>query len=167
MTDIKRILIGEITTVHGIKGYVKLRPYVEETSLLEGDDVFTDETGTHKIKITLKNALKGDWVAEVHGIADRNEAEKMRGTKLYIDREALPETDDGQYYIEDMKGMKVVDENGQGIGIILSVENFGASDLINIKPANGPSFYLPFTDDTVLNVDFDTQIITVRKPESI
>lgn len=167
MSESKRILIGEIATAHGIKGFVKVRSFVDDDDLLQGDNVFTAESGSKTIKITLKNALKGDWVAEVKGVVDRNEAERLRGTKLYIDREAMPEADDGEYYVEDLKGLKVVDKDGKDIGVVLSVENFGASDLIDIKPETGASFYIPFTDDTVLDVDFENGFITVELPETI
>ena len=167
MTESKRILIGEIATAHGIKGFVKVRSFVNDETLLTGDNVFTGETGAKTIKIKLKNALKGDWVAEVAGIVDRNEAERLRGTKLYIDRDAMPEADDGEYYVEDLKGMKVIDKDGKEIGTVLSIENFGASDLIDIKPTSGPSFYIPFTDDTVHDVDFDSRVITVEIPETM
>lgn len=167
MTESKRILIGEIATAHGIKGFVKVRSFVEDEDLLQGDQVFTTESGTKTIKITLKNALKGDWVAEVKGVIDRNEAERLRGTKLYIDRAALPESDDGEYYVEDLKGMKIVDKDGKNIGKVLSIENFGASDLIDIQPEAGSSFYIPFTDDTVINVDIEGGVITVEMPETI
>lgn len=167
MTDTKRIQIGEIATAHGIKGFVKLRSFVEDETLLTGDNVFTSENGDKTVKITLKNAIKGDWVAEVKGVADRNAAEILRGTKLYIDRDALPQADDGEYYIEDLKGMNVVDKDGKALGTVLSIENFGASDLIDIKPESGASYYVPFTDDTVIDVDFETRTITVELPETV
>ena len=167
MNNTKRILIGEIATAHGIKGFVKVRAFVDDESLLEGDHVFVKESGDKTIKLTLKNQMKGDWLAEVKGVADRNAAELLRGTKLYIDRDAMPETDDGEYYIEDLKGLRVIDKDGKEIGTVLSIENFGASDLIDIKPPAGASFYIPFTDDTVLGVDFDNGTVTVEIPETM
>lgn len=166
MTDNKTILIGEITTVHGIKGYVKVRPYVEDETLLTHASVVDGKGKT--FALTLKNAIKGVWIAEVKGITDRNEAEKLRGTKLYLDRDLLPETDDGEYYIEDLKDMRVINESGKDIGTVLSVENFGASDLLDIKPSiGGESFYLPFTDDTVLSIDEESRVITITIPEGL
>lgn len=162
----KRILIGEITTVHGIKGLVKIRPYAEDESLFD-TPLFIEESGNKTISVSLKNMLKGDWLAEVENVTDRNEAEKLRGTQLYINRDAMPETDDGEFYIEDLKGMKVVDASGADVGTVLSVENFGASDLLDIKPPSGPSFYLPFTDDIVIDVDFDTGTIKIERPEEM
>ena len=167
MTESKRILIGEIATAHGIKGYVKVRSFAEDETLLEHPSLFTDEEADKAISIKLKNALKGDWVAEVKGVSDRNEAERLRGTKLYIDRIHLPAAKEGQYYIEDLKGLKVVDGQGKEIGILLSVENFGASDLLDIKPPSGASFYLPFTEETVVGIDEDAGTITVEIPEGL
>ncbi len=163
----KRILIGEITTVHGIKGYVKVRSYVDDESLLEGDHVYTSEAANDTIKLTLKNALKGDWVAQVSGIHDRNLAETLRGTQLYVDRAALPDAGDDEFYIEDLKGLGVVDANGNTVGTVDDVVNFGAGDLLDIKPVNGQNFYLSFQDETILNIDMDEKTITVALPEVV
>lgn len=164
----KRILIGKITTAHGIKGHVKVQSYVEDERLLEHPDLYTSTDGAETIKLTLKNPMKDFWLAEVDDVKDRNGAEALRGTELYIDRGALPETDDDQYYIEDMKGLKVVDRQGTDIGIILDVVNFGASDLIDIRPGDGgQNFYLPFTDETVLKVDFNENVVLVEMPEGV
>ena len=163
----KRILIGEITTVHGIKGYVKVRSYVDDETLLEGDHVYTSDTTTSTLKLTLKNALKGDWVAHVSGVNDRNLAETLRGTKLYVDRAALPDTDDDEFYIEDLKGLRVIDNEARDIGIIEDIVNFGAGDLLDIKPPKGQNFYLSFQDETILKIDIDTKTITAVMPEVV
>lgn len=161
----KRIQIGEISSAHGIKGYVKVRSFVEDETLFESSALFTDETSNKTISIKLKNALKGDWVAQVKGVDDRNAAELLRGTPLYLDRDNLPDIDDGEFYIEDLKGLRVIDGNGHDIGTVVNVENFGAGDLLDIKPASGPSFYAPFHDQTIVNIDMDEGIITLALPE--
>ncbi len=163
--SVKRILIGEITTAHGIKGYVKVRCYAEDEALLEHSGVHNAEVGGKPVHLTLKSGVKSNWIAEVKGVIDRNEAETLRGTKLYLDRDVFPDTDEGEYYVEDLKGLKVIDKDGKEIGIVLDVDNFGASDIIDIKPPSGPSFYIPFTDETVLNVDFDAGTVTIDMPE--
>jgi len=160
----KRILIGEITTAHGIKGFVKLRVYAEDAMLIERLPVYTEDGKT--IALKLKNAIKGDFIAEIKEIADRNMAEELRGTKLYIDRTSLPAADEGEYYAEDLTGLRVMDEAGKEIGSVLSIQNFGASDLLDIKPpSGGPNFYIPFTKDTLLDVDLEEGTITVAVPE--
>lgn len=164
----KRILIGKITTAHGIKGYVKVRSFAEDETLLETGTVYTSEEGPKTISLKLKNQMKDFWLAEVNGVSDRNVAETLRGTELYIDRETLPEADDDEYYVEDMKGLKVVDGQGNEIGTILDIVNYGASDLIDIRPSNGgQTFYVPFTDEIVLDVDFEKETVTVELPEGL
>ncbi len=162
MTEDKRILIAEITTAHGIKGFVKVRSYAEDENLLE--EPLADESGK-VFSLRLKNALKGDWVAQIEGVNDRNAAETLRGTKLYINRAALPDTDEGEYYIEDLKGLRILDESGKEIGTLTGVENFGAGDLLDIKPMSGQSFYLPFTKD--VQVDLKGRTITIQMPEIV
>jgi 16S rRNA processing protein RimM len=92
----------------------------------------------------------------------------LRGTQLYIDRDQLPDTDDGEYYIEDLIGLKVVDGQGTDIGEVIAVDNFGASDLLDIKPTTGgSSFYLPYTEETVLEVDIEDGLLKVEIPEGL
>lgn len=166
MTDDKRILAAEITTAHGIKGFVKVRCYAQDPNLIERGPVF-DEAGK-QIVLKLKSGIKGDWIAEVKDVDDRNAAELLRGTKLYIDRTSLPETDEGEYYVEDLKGMTVEDETGKDIGTILTIVNYGAGDLVDIKPAaGGQSFYLPFNESTLLDVDLEKRTVKISVPEQI
>lgn len=164
--DSKRILIGEISTSHGLKGFVKIRTFVDDETLLNGA-LFTSESGDKTLTVTLKNAMKDHWLAQVDGVIEKNGADALRGMKLYIDRAALPETDGDQYYIEDLKGLRVVAKDGKEIGTVIDVVNYGAGDLIDIKPPSGDNFYLAFTDDTVLDIDFETGVITAEFPEII
>ena len=81
--------------------------------------------------------------------------------KLYIDRAELPEVEDDEYYITDLIGMKVVDVDGNLVGRVLNVDNFGAGDLLDIQPESGSSFYLLFTNDNVPAVRMDDGVIVV------
>lgn len=162
----KRILIGEIATAHGIKGFVKVKCFADDPGLLQNGPLFTGESGDAVLSLTLKNPMKDFWLGAVEGIDDRNAAETLRGTKLYIDRAALPAPEDGEYYYEDLKGLKAVDEDGANVGTVIGVANFGAGDLLDIRPADGgDSFYLPFQGDAVQNVDLAGQTIVLRLPE--
>ena len=163
----KRICIGEISTVHGVRGLVKVRAYGDDPKTLEKyGPLFTSETGTETQILTLKHQAGGIWVAEVKGITDRDVAAKLRGTKLWLNRDALPELE-GAYYHDDLIGLIAKDEKGTIIGTIEAVENFGAGDLLDIKPEGKPSFYLPFVDSYVLEVDLESKTVTVDLPEGI
>lgn len=163
MTENKRILIGEIATAHGIKGYVKVRCFAEDETLLEDCPVYMENGQPVSLKIC--HALKDDWAVEVDGVSDRNAAEALRGTKLYIDRCALPKAQEGEYYVEDLKGLGAVDISGNNVGIIRSVQNFGAGDLLDIKSHGGQDFYIPF--ESIVSVDLDGGVVTIDIPEII
>ncbi len=161
----KRILIGKIATAHGIKGFVKLDVYADDEQLLNGT-VFTADTGTDSVTLSFKHSTGNQIVAAVDGITDRNDAEKLRGTKLYVDRDALPAANDDEFYYEDLIGMNVIDAQGAAIGLVLGVDNFGAGDLLDIrKTGSAESFYLLFSDDTILDVNLAERVITAQLPE--
>jgi len=127
-------------------------------------------TGDTTITLKMKNSLgsKGGkfWLAEVEGVADRNAAERLRGTELWLDRDKLPKTKKNEYYIEDLVGLTVRDGNGT-IGKIAGVHNFGAGDMLDIQPATGESFFLPFTKENIVKVDIADKTVTVELPEGI
>lgn len=160
----KRICIAKIATAHGIRGLVKLHVFADDKALVNGA-LYTSETGDDTLSITLKNATSKHWLAEVDGIQDRNEAEALRGTLLYIDRDVLPTAGDGEFYISDLIDLPVVDVDGNAIGTIIDVANFGAGDLLEIKPTLGESFYLPFNDDTVPEIREEHVVIAI--PEGL
>jgi 16S rRNA processing protein RimM len=142
---------------------VKLRVFAQDETLLNGV-VFTSDAGDQTLTLTLKNAMKDHWLAEVKGITEKNGADSLRGTKLYIERTALPPLDD-EFYIEDLKDMRVVDRNGALLGVVSDIVNYGASDILEIKPENGPAILLPFTDDVILTIDAENGVITAQLPE--
>lgn len=157
----QRVCIGKIASAHGVKGLVKLLPYCDDVSLLDGK-VFTDETGTDTLEITLKNALGKYVLAQVKGIDTREDAEKLKSL-LYIPREDLPKIDnDDEFYIEDLVGLSAQTPDGTPLGRIKAVDNFGAGDLLEIAPlGGGQSYYVPFHDDFVSNIDLATKNITI------
>ena len=146
-----RILIAEITGAHGVRGLVKIRCHADDPGLLETGPVFTSEGGDAALTIALKNPQKSHWIAEVSGVATRESAEALRGTKLYLARDALPEPDDGETYYIDLIGLIAQDaQQGTALGKIVSVQNFGAGDLLEIKPPDGSAtFFVPYTAETV------------------
>lgn len=158
----KKLCIADILGAHGIRGLVKLRCHLEAPEALESYNPLTDENGKH-YTITLKNPIKGDWLAEVEGVKDRNTSELLRGIKLYIDRDQLPESEDGDIYLEDLVGCDAIGKDGHKIGTIIAVDNFGASDLIEIRPVSGEkSYYLPIAEPYVLDIDLEQNIVVVE-----
>ena len=160
----KRICVAKVATAHGIKGLVKLHVYADDIALIKGD-LYTDKTDDKTLKITPKNATAKHWLAEIDGVTDRTQAETFRGTELYIEQTLLPEIGEDEFYYSDLIGLPAIDEEGKEIGEIIAVENFGASDLLDIKPKGAQSFYLPVTDDTLLEISENK--VTVAIPEGL
>ena len=142
---LKRICVGKISGAHGVKGLVKILPLCEDHSLLE-------QTLEHTIKI--KSSAGKHLLAEIEGVASREAADALRHTELHITRDQLPEIEDeNSFYYEDLVGLACVDENGTDIGKVIAVQNFGAGDLLEIQPQSGQSILVPFTDETIIEVN--------------
>lgn len=159
----KRVCLGRIAAPHGVKGLVKILPYGDDPTLLESAEaVYTSETGFDTLKISLKNKLGKYILAHIDGCDDRNASEDLKGTEFFVERDVLPDLEDGEgFYYEDLVGLKVLDKDGKHIGKIIAVENFGAGDLLEIQPLSGASYYVPLVDDYVLSIDIEGKVISV------
>lgn len=163
MTQYKRICLGKIATAHGVRGLVKVLVYAEDPALLDGV-LYLDETSHDALTLTMKNSMGKYWLAEVEGVSDRNAAELLRSTELWVERSALPDTDDkDDFYIEDIIGLTVETVDGQKVGKVLALDNFGAGDLLEIKPTAGDSVYIPFTKVEVPEILLDERKIIITK----
>lgn len=166
MTD-GLLLIAEITGVHGIKGDVKLRHYGDDKKLLTLRPL-CDSDGQTLCTIT---QLRGDspaLIATIDGLADRTAAEKWRGKKLYIQRHDLPPIKKkNTYYHADLIGLAARHIDGTSLGTVIGVANFGAGDLLDIKPPRGNSFYIPFRDACVPEVSLEERYVLIDPPEGL
>ena len=140
-----------------------MRSFAEDPELLLSDHV-TDEKGARVFHFDGLKPHKNAFLAWLEGIDNREDAEKLKRTKLYIEREHLPEVEEGEIYHVDMIGM-MVHENEKEIGKVIAVQNFGASDLLEIQRQGAKNFYLPYTADTILNVQ--DNVISVAIPNGL
>lgn len=157
-----RVLLGEISRAHGVKGEVIIRSFCEPAEDIASFGPLLDKSGTRTFTVKLRGATAKGLIAIVNGVADRNTAEALRGTGLYVERDKLPEPDDGEFYHEDLVGLAVIDRDGKPLGTVVAVQNFGAGDLLEVRPegAQKTEFY-PFDGQFVPEVDLDTGMITV------
>lgn len=163
-----RILLGVITGAHGIRGDVVVHTFAAEPEDVAAYGPLADTAGTrtftlHVVRVT----PKGGVIARVTGVADRNAAEALKGTELYVDRGKLPAAGDGEYYHSDLIGLAAVTPEGLPIGEIVTVQNYGAGDLLEIRLAGKTSTELiPFTDSFVPDVDLAARRVTIVLPEA-
>jgi 16S rRNA processing protein RimM len=163
----RRVLLGEITTVHGVKGEVVIRSYTADPLAVADYGPLSTDGSDRTFVIDAARATPKGVVARVAGVSDRNAAEALRGVKLYVSRDAMPEAEDGSFYFMDLVGLSTVDVDGQEFGKITAVHNFGAGDIIEVtfvSEGKSTSELVPFTDEHVPNVDIAAGRATVLLP---
>jgi 16S rRNA processing protein RimM len=163
-----RVLLGEITGVHGIRGDLLVRSYTETPEADAGYGPLTDASGAQRFLLKVVRSTDKGIVARVEGITDRTAAEKLRGTKLFVERARLPETEAAEFYHADLIGLKAVSEDGAHLGEIVSVQNFGAGDLLELKPVSGAATeFIPFEDQWVPRVDLKSGLVVINQPVTV
>ena len=165
MTD-RKILLARIGAAHGIKGEVRVKPFGEADLL---DQYGKLETGDgRKLKITRMRFQKSMLVVKFEGVNSRDEAEVLKDVELFVDRAKLPEPDEDEFYVSDLIGMLAVGENGEEIGTVKDVPNFGAGDMLEIEPVGGgATYYLPFTEAVVPKIGFENGKMIVIPPVEV
>ncbi len=165
----KRICLGKITSAHGVKGLVKILPYGEDITLLETiGPLFTGETSDKTVSVTLKSSAGKFMLAEIEGCNDRDKADQYRNTELWCLRSDLPEIEnEGEFYIEDLINLDAKSAEGEPLGKVVAVQNFGSADLLEIKPPVGQSYFIPFKDEYVGDVNLDENYVIIMNAETM
>jgi len=163
----KLICVGVITSAHGIKGAVKIKSFTEDPlDIADYSPLYgIDGKSEYKIKILSEN---GDvLIAEISGIKTRNDAEKLGKTELYISRDMLPEAGEEEFYYEDLIGIEArLDSSRKPLGVVTSINNHGAGDIIEIKMNNGKIELLAFTKSNIPEINISEGYITIAFPEA-
>jgi 16S rRNA processing protein RimM len=160
------VLLGRISGAHGLKGEVKIAAFTAEPEDIAAYGPLTSADGARIFKIaSLRSAGSGAVIARLQGIQDRNAAEELRGTELYVTRASLPPAEDGEYYHSDLIGLTAVSPDGETLGEVIAVQNFGAGDLLELRPAKGRQAELvPFDSMHVPKVDLEAGRVIIVRP---
>ena len=161
------VCVARIGAAHGVRGAVKLWTFTEDPLAVQSYGPLLTKDGARSFEIATLRAAKDHLVATFKGIATRNDAEKLNGIELYVPREKLPETDDGEYYYADLIGLAAVDAANEPIGRVIAIHNFGAGDIIEIAPPKGATMLLPFTNAVVPTVDIEGGRVVIELPQEI
>jgi 16S rRNA processing protein RimM len=158
-----RICLGQIGAPHGVRGEVRLRSFTAEPKAIATYGPLETEDG-QVFKIESLRPAKHAFVAKLSGINDRNAAERLANTKLYVSRERLPDPAAAdEFYHADLIGLRAVDRAGKECGTVVAVHNFGAGDLIELRPPDGAQTeLLPFDAVTVPEVNVGGGTIVVN-----
>jgi 16S rRNA processing protein RimM len=163
----KRILVGAIAGAHGVRGEVRIKSFTADPRAIGRYGPVEDETGARTFKVTVRGKVKGLVIARLDGVADRNQAEALKGLRLYVARAKLPRPRRGEWYVADLVGLAARDGNGTPLGVVKSVQNFGAGDVIELERTDGTTEFLPFTKAVVPEVDIESGRIVIHPPDEI
>lgn len=133
------VVVAEFGRAHGIRGEVRLKSYTADPGEILGYGPFVRADGALVRLTSLRPAPGADqdlFVVQVDGVTDRNAAEALARQRLFVPRERLPQLDnEDEFYLTDLVGLAVEDNAGRIIGAVLAVHDFGAGDMVEIKPA--------------------------------
>jgi 16S rRNA processing protein RimM len=166
----KDVLLAAVMGAQGLKGEVKVKLFTAAPDALPRYGLLHTKDG-RKLKITAyRPAKEGEAVIAFAGIADRNAAEALRGTELFVTREALPQTDEDEFYHADLIGLEARDHEGRMLGKVTALHNYGASDVIEFQRGSmdgsgGDHVMMAFTKETVPVIRIAEGYIVVAVPE--
>jgi 16S rRNA processing protein RimM len=161
------VCVAVVAAAHGLRGVLKLRCFTERPEDVAAYGPVFDRNGRRLFELEVIGPAPGGVLARAEGIQDRNAAEAMRGTKLFVPRAALPEPGLDEFYYSDLEGMEAVRSDGSHFGIVHGVDNFGAGDLIEVVADDGRRLSLPFTREAVPSIDLERRRLVVEPPEEL
>ena len=157
-----------IGAAHGVRGEVRVKSYTSEPSAIAAYGPLHDETGTRAFEFEALRRLRDDlFVARFKGVADRQTAEALTNTGLYMPRERLAPLAEEEFFHADLIGLTAETTAGAALGTVVAVQNFGASDVLEIAPPEGETLLVAFTRATVPLVDVAGGRLVVDRPQEV
>lgn len=167
--DASRVCLGVVIGAHGVRGLVRVKPFTQEPEAVAAYGPVETKDGARRFKIETAGMAKDAVICKLEGVGDRDKAEAMRGTELYVDRARLPDVDEEDgFYHADLIGLQAVGLDGRAYGKVVGVENFGAGDLLEIaRPEGGMTVLVPFTGENVPSVEIEAGRLILVPPDGL
>jgi 16S rRNA processing protein RimM len=162
-----RVCVGAIAGAFGVRGEVRIKSFCAEPEAIFGYPL-TTEDGARSFDAERTGQAKNGFTARISGVTTKEQADALRGTRLFADRGALPPLDEDEYYHADLIGLEVVDTGGQLLGRVKAVLNHGATDLLELhRLGESGTVLLPFTREAVPTVDIASGRVVADPPEGL
>ena len=164
-----RICVAAVAGAHGVRGLVRLKTFTEVPEDCAAYGPLSSQDGSRIYKVELQGRHKALLLARIEGIHDRDQADALRGTRLYVERSALPAPDqEGEFYYADLIGLAAELRDGTVIGRVRAVYDFGAGDTLELNgTADGKALLVPFTLAIVPEVDIAGGRLLVDPPPGL
>ena len=157
------VAIGVVVAPHGVRGTLRVRALGAGQHLREGREPVV--AGVRRRISSARQSPKG-FLLDLEGVESRTDAQPLRGEQLLLDREELDSTEEGEFYVADLVGLKAVSDAGEVLGTVTDTFETAAHEVLVVREEKGrQDLYLPFTMEHVPQVDLQTGRIVVRPPE--
>ncbi len=168
MTAPRLIMVAKADGAFGVRGEIRLTAFTEDPGALLRYGTLRREDGSVGLTLAAGRVVKDGVIARAAEVRTREEAQALRGLRLYIDRAVLPAPEEDEYYLADLIGLAAFSPEGAVLGRVRTVNNFGAGDVLEIQPDDGSaSWWSPFTREAVPEVRIDLgKVVVVRLPET-
>ncbi len=162
------ICVGAISGAFGVQGEARIKSFCAEPAAIAGYAPLSSEDGKRLFDLEITRPIPGGFAARLSGVSTREEAEALKGMRLYAPRDRLPVLPDDEYYHSDLMGLVVVDTGGAVLGEVRAVHEFGAGDMLEILgPGIKAPVMLPFTKEAVPTVDLAARRIVIDPPKGV
>ncbi len=161
MSSNDRVRVGRITAAHGVHGEVKIRCFTEVPEDVGAYGPVQDAQGRSFDFNAIRPAKGAAVIARFAGVDDRDAAESIVGRDLFVPRDRLPPPENDEWYYSDLIGLTARSHDGEMLGTVIAVHDFGAGDLIEIAPPSGKAFMVPFTAQCVPDINLSDGTITI------
>lgn len=164
-----RVAVGVFGAPHGVRGEMRLKSFTGDPLAIIDYAPLTDKSGQRRFVLKKARPFKDNLlIVTIDGVADRDAAAKLTNMEVFASRDLMPDVEEDEFYHADLIGLQAKDTAGKVIGFVLAVHNFGAGDIIEIKPVDGgQTLLLPFTKEIAPHVDLLGETIIIVMPEEI
>ena len=165
----KKLEVGQIVNTFGIKGFVKVYPYVNDVTRFNNLKYVYAKSKKEEKKLEIEEAKyqKNMVLLKFKGVETVEEAEKLRNNYLEIDRSDAIPLEEGEFFIADLIGLKVFLDTGEELGILEDIYNTGSKDIYVVKDKLGKSYLLPYIYEVIKKIDLDNSKIIVHIIEGL
>lgn len=161
-----RVLVARIGAAQGLRGEVRLWAFTADPMAIRDYGPFEADDG-RRFTIDSVRPGKGFLVARFSGVGDRTAAQTLTNVDLYVPRDRLPATETDEFYHADLIGLAAVTPDGRTLGTVIAIHDFGAGDLVEIRPEQGSTVMVPFTAADVPVIDIAGGRLVVDPPEGL
>lgn len=162
-----RVCVGVVVGAHGIRGDIRVKSFTADPDHLTAYGPLFDEAGQKRFRLILVGRGKGVVICRAEGVDDRNGAEALKGTRFFLDRSALPPPEEDEFYHADLIGLPVTFADGEAVGEITGLYDFGAGDLLEIRRVGGALAMLPFTRAVVPVIDVAARRVVIERLDGL